>query len=72
MVPGKQGKEMTDQKIPLSGIGGRILGVLRDGPPPINSLSELGFGDPSPSTIAAPGDPLPDSTYWQYQDWQPS
>lgn len=59
-------------KIPLSSIGGQIVHVLREGPPPMQSLVELGIGAPAPSVNPTISEQAADNTYWQYLDWQPS
>lgn len=64
---------MGNDKISLSGIGVSNLCVLRPGDPPID-FPQLGFAAPNGPQItqAFNNGPGIDTTYWQYQDWQPS
>lgn len=63
---------MNNNKIPLAGVGVCNLCVLRPGDPPID-FPQLGFASPaSPQNTARLTGPGHDTTYWQYQDWQPS
>lgn len=62
---------MSDYKIPLAGIGVSNLCILRPGDPPID-FPQLGFADLTPQCSPVRKGPGIDTTYWQYQDWQPS
>ena len=61
------------EKIPLSGLGGQIIHTLRGGPPPLNSLSELGFSGPeSTPDISVSTASHDKTTFWGPYGWQPT
>jgi len=61
------------EKISLTGFGVQDLCMLSGGEPPLDFARDFGLAAPAPSPLVnTETGPKLDTTYWQYQGWQPS